>query len=177
GRAGDGRAGEGRARRPDRADRRYASRAPARARRAPRDRGRRARRSPRRVVDIGAPRHARGARDRDLGVRWARSAHESTDRDSCRDPAPRSGWPAPAARSTARFHDRRRHVRARGGHGPPRVPPPRARRRLPMTDVSPKAVVLLSGGLDSTTALAVARSKGFACYALTVRYGQLHEVE
>jgi 7-cyano-7-deazaguanine synthase len=38
-------------------------------------------------------------------------------------------------------------------------------------------VVLLSGGLDSTTALAVARSQGFACYALTVRYGQLHEVE
>jgi 7-cyano-7-deazaguanine synthase len=40
-----------------------------------------------------------------------------------------------------------------------------------------KAVILLSGGLDSTTALAVARSKGFECYALTVRYGQLHEVE
>ena len=40
-----------------------------------------------------------------------------------------------------------------------------------------KAVVLLSGGLDSTTALAVARSRGFDCYALTVRYGQLHEVE
>lgn len=39
------------------------------------------------------------------------------------------------------------------------------------------AVVLLSGGLDSTTALAVAKSRGFACYALTVRYGQLHEVE
>jgi len=38
-------------------------------------------------------------------------------------------------------------------------------------------VVLLSGGLDSTTALAVARSQGFACHALTVRYGQLHEVE
>jgi 7-cyano-7-deazaguanine synthase len=36
---------------------------------------------------------------------------------------------------------------------------------------------LLSGGLDSTTALAVARSQGLACYALTVRYGQLHEVE
>jgi 7-cyano-7-deazaguanine synthase len=35
----------------------------------------------------------------------------------------------------------------------------------------------LSGGLDSTTALAVARSRGHACYALTVRYGQLHEVE
>jgi 7-cyano-7-deazaguanine synthase len=38
-------------------------------------------------------------------------------------------------------------------------------------------VILLSGGLDSTTALAIARSQGFACYALTVRYGQLHEVE
>jgi 7-cyano-7-deazaguanine synthase len=39
------------------------------------------------------------------------------------------------------------------------------------------AVVLLSGGLDSTTALAVARSRGLDCYALTVRYGQLHQVE
>lgn len=39
------------------------------------------------------------------------------------------------------------------------------------------AVVLLSGGLDSTTALAVARDAGFACHALTVRYGQLHAVE
>jgi 7-cyano-7-deazaguanine synthase len=39
------------------------------------------------------------------------------------------------------------------------------------------AVVLLSGGLDSTTALAVARSEGLTCYALTVRYGQLHQVE
>ncbi len=37
--------------------------------------------------------------------------------------------------------------------------------------------MLLSGGLDSTTALAVARSRGLDCYALTVRYGQLHEVE
>ena len=41
----------------------------------------------------------------------------------------------------------------------------------------PAAVVLLSGGLDSTTALAVARSQGLTCYALTVRYGQLHQVE
>ena len=41
----------------------------------------------------------------------------------------------------------------------------------------PAAVVLLSGGLDSTTALAVARAEGFACHALTVRYGQLHRVE
>ncbi len=41
----------------------------------------------------------------------------------------------------------------------------------------PDAVVLLSGGLDSTTALAIARDAGFTCHALTVRYGQLHEVE
>jgi 7-cyano-7-deazaguanine synthase len=40
-----------------------------------------------------------------------------------------------------------------------------------------KAVVLLSGGLDSTTALAVAKSRGHDCYALTVKYGQLHQVE
>jgi 7-cyano-7-deazaguanine synthase len=39
------------------------------------------------------------------------------------------------------------------------------------------AVILLSGGLDSTTALAVAKSRGFTCYALTVKYGQLHQVE
>jgi 7-cyano-7-deazaguanine synthase len=39
------------------------------------------------------------------------------------------------------------------------------------------AVVLLSGGLDSTTALAVARSQGFACAALTVVYGQRHQAE
>lgn len=41
----------------------------------------------------------------------------------------------------------------------------------------PSAVVLLSGGLDSTTALAIATSRGFVCHALTVRYGQLHSVE
>ncbi|HVV82486.1 MAG TPA: 7-cyano-7-deazaguanine synthase QueC [Kofleriaceae bacterium] len=41
----------------------------------------------------------------------------------------------------------------------------------------PPAVVLLSGGLDSTTALAMARAGGFACHALTVRYGQLHRCE
>jgi 7-cyano-7-deazaguanine synthase len=40
-----------------------------------------------------------------------------------------------------------------------------------------KAVVLLSGGLDSTTALAIARRDGFDCHALTVKYGQLHDVE
>ena len=40
-----------------------------------------------------------------------------------------------------------------------------------------KAVVLLSGGLDSTTTLAIARNEGFQAYALTFRYGQRHEVE
>lgn len=41
----------------------------------------------------------------------------------------------------------------------------------------PNAVVLLSGGLDSTTALAIANSRGFSCHALTVAYGQLHARE
>lgn len=40
-----------------------------------------------------------------------------------------------------------------------------------------KAVVLLSGGLDSATALAIARAEGFACHALSCRYGQRHRVE
>jgi len=44
-------------------------------------------------------------------------------------------------------------------------------------DEQAKAVVLLSGGLDSTTALAIATDQGYRCHALTVRYGQLHEVE
>lgn len=39
------------------------------------------------------------------------------------------------------------------------------------------AVVLLSGGLDSATALAVARRDGFRCHALTIAYGQRHAVE
>lgn len=39
------------------------------------------------------------------------------------------------------------------------------------------AVVLFSGGLDSTTCLAYAKSLGFECYALTFDYGQRHEAE
>jgi 7-cyano-7-deazaguanine synthase len=39
------------------------------------------------------------------------------------------------------------------------------------------AVVLLSGGLDSTTVLAVARRDGFRCHALSFDYGQRHDVE
>jgi 7-cyano-7-deazaguanine synthase len=40
-----------------------------------------------------------------------------------------------------------------------------------------RAVVLLSGGLDSTTVLAIANTQGFACYAMSFRYGQRHRVE
>lgn len=40
-----------------------------------------------------------------------------------------------------------------------------------------RAVVLLSGGLDSATALAVARAEGYGCYALSVDYGQRHGSE
>ncbi len=39
------------------------------------------------------------------------------------------------------------------------------------------AIVLLSGGLDSATTLAIARSEHFQCYALTFRYGQRHDRE
>ena len=41
----------------------------------------------------------------------------------------------------------------------------------------PSAVILLSGGLDSTTTLAIAKARGFQPYALTVAYGQRHAVE
>lgn len=41
----------------------------------------------------------------------------------------------------------------------------------------PKAVALLSGGMDSTTAAAIAQREGFDVHALSVRYGQRHAVE
>lgn len=40
-----------------------------------------------------------------------------------------------------------------------------------------KAVVLLSGGLDSATTLAIARSEGYSCHCLSVDYGQRHRAE
>jgi len=46
-----------------------------------------------------------------------------------------------------------------------------------MTSKDKKAVVLLSGGLDSTTTLAIAKDEGFAPHAMTFRYGQRHEAE
>jgi 7-cyano-7-deazaguanine synthase len=40
-----------------------------------------------------------------------------------------------------------------------------------------RAVVLLSGGLDSTTSLAIAMNEGYQCHAMTFRYGQRHQFE
>ena len=40
-----------------------------------------------------------------------------------------------------------------------------------------RGIVLLSGGLDSATVLAMARAQGFACHCLSFRYGQRHEIE
>ncbi len=44
-------------------------------------------------------------------------------------------------------------------------------------DARPKAVVLLSGGLDSATTLAIAAERGYACHALSLEYGQRHHAE
>jgi len=43
--------------------------------------------------------------------------------------------------------------------------------------MSKKTIILLSGGLDSVTVLALAREQGFTCYALSFEYGQKHSVE
>ncbi len=46
-----------------------------------------------------------------------------------------------------------------------------------MTSIQKKAIVLLSGGLDSITVLALAKKQGYTCYALSFDYGQRHNAE
>lgn len=60
--------------------------------------------------------------------------------------------------------------------------PPRAQLKYAAFPLGPHvsskpAVVLLSGGLDSTTVLAIARAQGFRCHAISFRYGQRHAHE
>jgi 7-cyano-7-deazaguanine synthase len=47
----------------------------------------------------------------------------------------------------------------------------------PVDDDLPRALVLVSGGLDSATTLAIAGAEGYRCFALSFRYGQRHAVE
>ena len=46
-----------------------------------------------------------------------------------------------------------------------------------MNPETPKAVILSSGGLDSTTVMAIARDQGYALYSISFRYGQRHSLE
>ncbi len=46
-----------------------------------------------------------------------------------------------------------------------------------MSEIETRAVVLLSGGLDSATVLAMARAEGYVCHALSLDYGQRHRAE
>ena len=46
-----------------------------------------------------------------------------------------------------------------------------------MTGMNNKAIILLSGGLDSITTLALAQQQGYHCYALSFDYGQRHHAE
>ena len=46
-----------------------------------------------------------------------------------------------------------------------------------MSETETRAVVLLSGGLDSATVLAMARAEGYVCHALSLDYGQRHRAE
>jgi 7-cyano-7-deazaguanine synthase len=48
---------------------------------------------------------------------------------------------------------------------------------MTVADSAPRAVVLVSGGMDSAVTLAMARAQGFTCYALSVAYGQRHVSE
>lgn len=47
----------------------------------------------------------------------------------------------------------------------------------PLSPLAPKAVILLSGGLDSTTVLAIAKAQGYHCHCLSFAYGQRQEIE